>query len=380
MDSSGEVINKTPFGFLCNNEKFADIHFIVGAKNLQQRFPAHKAFLSARSPVFETMLFGSLAESKEVKVPDVEPSSFLTVLKFIYSNEAQIDSETVINTLYAANKYHLSVLEDHCIDFLKSVLSGKNAFLLLRQAQLFDKPELEKLCLDMIDKHATDAFTSDYFLEIDLNTLISVLERDTLEIFESKIFEGILSWSKTECVRQELSVTPENQQFVLGSALKLIRFSMMTLKEFINGPFQSKLLAEDEVDKLCKELALKTNICEKPRCCDSFHDEVRLFISRSFSVKRTYFFIGFLLHQIGNDGYDSKYNTKDKIVITLIDEENNIEYLLSQLINSDNFIKYDRPIMLTPDKNYKIKVQIAENVLPDEDYFFIISEGIFYRK
>lgn len=373
MDSSGEVINKTLFGFLCNNEKFADIHFIVGAKNLQERFPAHKAFLSARSPVFETMLFGSLAESKVIKVPDVEPSSFLILLKFIYSNEAQIDSETVINTLYAANKNDLSALEDQCVDFLESILSGENAFLLLRQAQLFEKSELKTLCLDMIDKNATVAFASNYFLEIDLNTLISVLERDKLEIFESKIFEGIMSWSMAECVRKNLPVTPENQQSVLGEALKLIRFSLMTLKDFINGPFQSKLLAEEEVDKLCKELALKTNICEKPRCSHPIHCEVRCTLWAKFSLRGAYFFVGFLLKQIEmkeNDGYDSTYNSQEKIVITLIDE-NHIQYSSSQFINSNIFLKYNRPIMINTKKKFKIEVEIANN-------FVSISEKVLF--
>ena len=66
-----------------NNELMADIRFVVGCdEQLVQTIPAHKYVLATGSSVFYAMFYGGLAENKaEIKVPDVEPTAFLTLLK-----------------------------------------------------------------------------------------------------------------------------------------------------------------------------------------------------------------------------------------------------------------------------------------------------------
>lgn len=47
-----------------------------------QTIPAHKYVLATGSSVFYAMFYGGLAEHKQdIKVPDVEPGAFLTMLK-----------------------------------------------------------------------------------------------------------------------------------------------------------------------------------------------------------------------------------------------------------------------------------------------------------
>lgn len=47
-----------------------------------QTIPAHKYILATGSSVFYAMFYGGLAENKqEIKVPDVEPTAFLTLLR-----------------------------------------------------------------------------------------------------------------------------------------------------------------------------------------------------------------------------------------------------------------------------------------------------------
>lgn len=67
------------------------------------------------------------------------------------------------------------------------------------------------------------------------DTLIAVLERDTLGIREVRLFNAVVRWSEAECQRQQLQVTPENKRKVLGKALGLIRFPLMTIEEFAAG-------------------------------------------------------------------------------------------------------------------------------------------------
>lgn len=90
-----------------NNELMSDISFVVGSDGkaflewMNSRFwvlnnfwflvsfadnvqtiHSHKYVLATGSSVFYAMFYGGLAEhKKEIRVPDVEPSAFLTLLK-----------------------------------------------------------------------------------------------------------------------------------------------------------------------------------------------------------------------------------------------------------------------------------------------------------
>lgn len=75
------------------------------------------------------------------------------------------------------------------------------------------------------------------------DTLVAVLERDTLGIREVRLFNAVVRWSEAECQRQQLQVIPENKRKVLGKALSLIRFPLMTIKEFAAGNSTKVFLA-----------------------------------------------------------------------------------------------------------------------------------------
>ncbi|XP_033056413.1 BTB/POZ domain-containing protein 2 isoform X2 [Trachypithecus francoisi] len=257
---------------------------------------------------------GMATTSTEIELPDVEPAAFLALLKFLYSDEVQIGPETVMTTLYTAKKYAVPALEAHCVEFLKKNLRADNAFMLLTQglsdspasasrvagitgphhhaglkkkkkkkerafrlslrkcqARLFDEPQLASLCLENIDKNTADAITAEGFTDIDLDTLVAVLERDTLGIREVRLFNAVVRWSEAECQRQQLQVTPENRRKVLGKALGLIRFPLMTIEEFAAGPAQSGILVDREVVSLFLHFTVnpkpRVEFIDRPRCC-----------------------------------------------------------------------------------------------------------------
>ncbi|XP_074019777.1 BTB/POZ domain-containing protein 2 [Numenius arquata] len=260
------------FAFLFNNEVLSDVHFLVGKGRGSQRIPAHRFVLAVGSAVFDAMFNGGMATtSTEIELPDVEPAAFLALLKFLYSDEVQIGPETVMTTLYTAKKYAVPALEAHCVEFLKKNLRADNAFMLLTQARLFDEPQLASLCLENIDKNTSDAINAEGFTDIDLDTLVAVLERDTLGIREVRLFNAVVRWSDAECQRQQLQVIPENKRKVLGKALSLIRFPLMTIEEFAAGPAQSGILTDREVVSLFLHFTVnpkpRVEFIDRPRCC-----------------------------------------------------------------------------------------------------------------
>ncbi|KAM4014262.1 BTB/POZ domain-containing protein 6 isoform 1-T1 [Anomaloglossus baeobatrachus] len=230
-----------------NNELMADVHFIVGPVGACKKVPAHKYILAVGSSVFYAMFYGDLAEVKsEIHIPDVEPAAFLILLKYLYSDEIDLEADTVLATLYAAKKYIVPALAKACVNFLETSLEAKNACVLLSQSRLFEEPDLTLRCWEVIDAQAELALKSEGFCEIDLPTLEIIVTRETLNTKEDVVFEAVLNWAEAECKRQGLPVTPTNKRNVLGKALYLVRIPTMTLEEFANGAAQSDILTLEE--------------------------------------------------------------------------------------------------------------------------------------
>ncbi|KAJ3612951.1 hypothetical protein NHX12_019208 [Muraenolepis orangiensis] len=231
-----------------NNEQMADVHFIVGPSGESRRLPAHKYVLAVGSSVFCAMFYGDLAEvSREIHIPDVEPAAFLILLKYMYSDEVDLEADTVLATLYAAKKYMVPALARACVSFLEGSLEAKNACVLLSQSRLFEEPELTRRCWEVIDAQAELALRSEGFRDIDRLTLEAVLRRETLNASEAAVFEAAVGWALAECGRRGLdAATAADQREALGRALYLLHLPAMTLEEFANGPAQSDVLTLEE--------------------------------------------------------------------------------------------------------------------------------------
>ena len=62
------------------------------------------------------------------------------------------------------------------------------------QARLFDEPQLALLCLESIDKQTPEALNAEGFIDIDVETLSMVLDRDSLRVKESKLFASLVKY------------------------------------------------------------------------------------------------------------------------------------------------------------------------------------------
>lgn len=315
---ASKVTVKERLAYLFNTDIMSDVRFQVGKPPNSQLIPAHKFVLSVGSAVFDAlftwMKCSPSSNDNVIEIPDVEPAAFLALLRFLYCDEVLIDPETVMTTLYAAKKYSVPALEKACVDFLKRNLSSDNAFMLLTQARLFDEPQLAALCLETIDKNTSEALAADGFTDIDIDTMCVVLERNSLGIRECKLFSAICRWAEAECSRQNLAQTPANQRKVLGKALKLIRFPLMSVEEFAMGAAQSGILLDREVVELFLHFTVNPkppiSFSDVPRCCLTGKEQIVLRFCQiesrwgysgtsdriRFMVNRRIFVVGFGLY------------------------------------------------------------------------------------
>lgn len=168
----------------------------------------------------------------------------------MYSDEIDLEADTVLATLYAAKKYIVPALAKACVTFLETSLEAKNACVLLSQSRLFEEPDLTQRCWEVIDAQAQLALCSEGFCEIDLQTLEIILRRETLNTKEEVVFGAVMNWAAAECKRQGLAPTTGNRRSVLGQALFLVRIPTMSLDEFANGAAQCDILTLEETHSM----------------------------------------------------------------------------------------------------------------------------------
>lgn len=233
--------------YMFKNEFLSDITFVVGRTGRKKRVQAHKFLLAISSPVLHAMFFGSMAEQRtEIELSDCDYETFLELLSYIYFDEAEINESNVLGILYLAKKYILPFLAEKCVAFLDQNIDSQNVFTLLSQARHYCEPKLEEKCWEIIERETTQAISSEDFLEIDHNTLVALLSRETLTVEEVDLFRSIRRWAEEECKRSCLPLLPDNLRNVLSTALNLIRCPVMTLQEFTEEAAVSGVLSQEE--------------------------------------------------------------------------------------------------------------------------------------
>ena len=397
---------------------------------LPRKIPGHKYVLATGSTVFYAMFYGGLAMDIEngsspdnaIDVPDVEPSAFLTMLKYLYCDDIDLSPDNVLPTLYAAKKYIVPYLAQECVRFLESSLSARNACLLLSQARFFDEPALTQRAWEVIDAQAQLALTSDGFVDIDRETLKLILSRETLNCRETVIFNAAKRWAQAECVRNdiqnensnedELESSVENQingqrkseeerwREALGDALYLVRFLCMSVQEFADSVAKSGLLTLKETTDIFLYFTASTS--QKPLTMSPFLTTPRIGLARQicarfgssqyrtnqwryrgrtdsiqFCVDRRIFIVGFGLYgsSNGSSEYRAHIELKSSPAFTpfgrgsRVIAENTVKFFSDGSSNSFQ-VYFKQPVQIEPDVYYT-----ASAVLDGAELSYFGQEG-----
>jgi speckle-type POZ protein len=162
----------THLGRLLEHTDGTDVSFIVDG----EKFPAHRAVLAARSPVFRAELFGSMAEAAMpyITLHDIAPATFKAMLRFIYTDELPPEAEPedssiemFQNLLAAADRYALDRLKFICAQNLWDKVSVHTVASILACAETYNCHELKNKCFDffVLEENFKEAiFTDGYGL------------------------------------------------------------------------------------------------------------------------------------------------------------------------------------------------------------------------
>jgi speckle-type POZ protein len=124
----------------------------------ESKFQAHKAILSARSPVFAAMFQNETKESQTnaVGIPDVDGETFGALLRFIYTGHVDNLEEVTEELFVAADKYQCVQLKMMCQEQMYRTLSTQNAPRFLVLADLPTAHHLKDQCIEFINRNSSD--------------------------------------------------------------------------------------------------------------------------------------------------------------------------------------------------------------------------------
>ncbi|XP_046566625.1 BTB/POZ domain-containing protein 6-like [Haliotis rubra] len=229
---------------MLETEDCSDATFRLGPQ--KQVVRAHSYVLVSRSCVFKAMLCGPLAEKGEITIPDIELDIFKEFLRYVYTDEATINAETVTGLMYTSRKYSLDGLYDLCVAFMDESLSEDNVCQILEECHGYGELDLEQKALEILTEGGERVTKSPGFVGLCSDCLGKFLKSETLNLKEEDIFEAVLSWTKERCRTEGVCDTPENGRRLLDDMRYEIRFTSMPLEYLVKVVGPSGLLTVDE--------------------------------------------------------------------------------------------------------------------------------------
>ncbi|XP_065223722.1 speckle-type POZ protein-like isoform X1 [Planococcus citri] len=172
--TSIKVNHSENFESIPNSQKFADLEFTTNGSNFEamfenpkysdvvfktnsSKYPAHKAFLAARSPIFASIL--QRKETRDgknrkirINMTHMDDEVFRAMLQYIYTGKVDNLDQLAERLFVAATKYGLDELRKICEQSLCKTLSAEKAEDMFVFAKKHHANELKSRALELIKK------------------------------------------------------------------------------------------------------------------------------------------------------------------------------------------------------------------------------------
>ncbi|KFB48781.1 BTB/POZ domain-containing protein 3 [Anopheles sinensis] len=186
---------------MVNNEFFADVVFVVGPE--KKRIFAHKLLLVMSSEYFYIMFNGNFAESKtgEVVLEEDDPDLFLTILRYIYTDEINFTLENIRDIYNSAKKFMLTELIALVKEYMMKQINEGSVLRILNENQPYGFPCVTTKCLEVISDNPTFYFKHEDFRKIDRPTLEMILNLKQINCSDDNLQNALEIWA--DCGERE---------------------------------------------------------------------------------------------------------------------------------------------------------------------------------
>lgn len=212
---------------------------------------AHSVILASSSPVFEALCYGPMAEESPIAVPDIDPVAFRMMIKFIYTDAIEFSSvEMACNVLYASKKYLIYTLAGLAISYISYHINESNCLQVHEFATFVHEERLIKESWSYLCSHLDDVLKYFSYESLSKDILKALVNEEALNGGELVIFKICLQWAEAECQNKNLERNGDNlrKELMDIGVLNKIRWLTLTLQEFEEGPKESGILTQEEID------------------------------------------------------------------------------------------------------------------------------------
>ncbi|XP_015435747.1 PREDICTED: BTB/POZ domain-containing protein 6-B [Dufourea novaeangliae] len=248
------------------------------------RYCVEREQLAERSEWFRAMLVGPLAPAPSdppplLQLQHVEKRAFDYLFRYLLDEPINFQSVSSARaTLDAAHQYLCPELARLAVDYLERNLNSNTVLEIYQGLSLYashitsglsrstnsptappapgdDAGEIAAVCtrlllccLHVIDSNPEAVFNQEQFEELHAAEVEELACRDTLTLTnESILFYALDRWAASECRRHGVEPSASNRRNALSEEVWYsVRYSLMTDKEFIEGPMASGILSSEE--------------------------------------------------------------------------------------------------------------------------------------
>ena len=156
-------------------------------------------------------------DQKVITINGVDATSMALVIRYMYTGEVSVTSDTVQNVLSAANLFQLTELRQGCARFMMQKLDMDNCIGIHFFAQLHECETLEFAAWDMITENFSTVSRSTEFLELSANSLVEIIKYDDINATEEQVFDTAMRWLKYDIDKRkaDISTVFEHVRFTL---------------------------------------------------------------------------------------------------------------------------------------------------------------------
>lgn len=207
-------------------QTFLDIVLIAAID--QTKVKAHRVILAAASDYFMGMFSLPLQESKsdEIQIQNMDGSTLISIVEFIYSGDIVLDVETVENIIRAADFLQMKKLITICCQFMVEHLEEENCLGIAIFAEHHNYTELFEEASSFATKNFSEVCREKEFLKLTADQVMRLISsRDPNDtVPEETVFNSIADWFAHNKSEREGS---------LFDLLSTIKFDKLTLQFII---------------------------------------------------------------------------------------------------------------------------------------------------